>query len=81
MSLIFVRYIKIPDSDVQVDDYDEIVDFIDNVEAKIGKEIDAAVSSVNNGGINKIHKTACSECEYEFDVPVDFDPVTFFLTS
>ena len=34
-----------------------ILEFIDNVEAKIGKELDEAVSSVNNGGINKIHKT------------------------
>ena len=54
-----IKYIKIPDSDIVVDDYEEILEFIDNVEAKIGKEIDAAVSSVNNGGINKIHKTAC----------------------
>ena len=76
-----VKYVKIPDSDTVVDDYDEIVEFIDNVEAKIGKEIDAAVSSVNNGGINKIHKTACENCEHEFEIPVDFDPVTFFLTS
>ena len=76
-----VKYIKIPDSDQIVNDYEQILEFIDNVEAKIGKEIDNAVSSINNGGINKIHKTACEECEHEYDIPVDFDPVTFFLTS
>ena len=37
-----IRYIKIPDSDVVVEDYDQIVEFIDNVESKIGKEIDEA---------------------------------------
>ena len=73
--------ISIPDSDVVVSDYEEILEFIDNVEAKIGKELDEAVSSVNNGGINKIHKTACPECGHEYEIPVDFDPVSFFLTS
>ena len=73
--------ISIPDSDVVVTDYEEILEFIDNVEAKIGKELDEAVSSVNNGGINKIHKTACPECSHEYEIPVDFDPVSFFLTS
>ena len=73
--------ISIPDSDVVVTDYEEILQFIDNVEAKIGKELDEAVSSVNNGGINKIHKTACPECDHEYEIPVDFDPVSFFLTS
>ena len=58
-----------------------LLEFIDNVEAKIGKELDEAVSSVNNGGINKIHKTACPECGHEYEIPVDFDPVSFFLTS
>ena len=76
-----IKYIKIPDTDIVVNDYEEILEFIDNVEAKIGKEIDAAVGSVNNGGINKIHKTECENCGHEFDIPVDFDPVTFFLTS
>ena len=36
---------------------------------------------INNGGINKVHKTACAECNAEYEVPIDFDPVTFFLTS
>ena len=76
-----VRYVKIPDSDIVVDDYEEIVEFIDNVEGKIGKEIDNAVSRINNGGINKVHRTNCEECNFEFEIPVDFDPVTFFLTS
>ena len=76
-----VRYIKIPDSDVVVDSNEEIVEFIDNVESKIGKEIDQAVSRINNGGINKTFKTPCENCGHELEIPVDFDPVTFFLTS
>ena len=76
-----IRYIKIPDSDVVVDDTDEILNFMDNAESKIGKEIDTAVSSINNGGINKIQQTACVNCGHEYEVPIDFDPVTFFLTS
>jgi hypothetical protein len=76
-----IRYIKIPDSDVVVDEYEEIVEFVDNIESTLGKEIDTAVSSINNGGINKVHKTACVECNAEYEVPIDFDPVTFFLTS
>jgi hypothetical protein len=76
-----IRYIKIPDSDVVVNDYEEIVEFVDNVESKIGKEIDQAVSRINNGGINKIFKTECENCGNELEIPVDFDPVTFFLTS
>ena len=63
------------------DDQNEILEFIDNVDAKIGKEIDAVVSRINNGGINKVYKAACEECEAPFEVPIDFDPVSFFLTS
>jgi len=76
-----VRYIKIPDVDEAVDDFDEILKFIDNVDAKIGMEISEAVSEINNGGINKIYSASCEECDEPFEVPIDFDPVSFFLTS
>ena len=76
-----VRYIKIPDVDEAVDDFDEILKFIDNVDAKIGMEISEAVSQINNGGINKIYSASCEECDEPFEVPIDFDPVSFFLTS
>ena len=76
-----IRYLAIPDSDEQIDDRNEILEFIDNVDAKIGKEIDAVVGRINNGGINKVYKAACEECEAPFEVPIDFDPVSFFLTS
>jgi hypothetical protein len=76
-----IRYVAIPDSDEKIDDRDQILEFLDNVEGKIGKEIDGVVSSINNGGINKIHNGACEECEKPFEIPIDFDPVSFFLTS
>ena len=76
-----IKYLAIPDSDEQIEDREQILEFINNVDAKIGKEIDGVVSSINNGGINKVHKAACEECEAEFEVPLDFDPVSFFLTS
>ena len=78
-----IRYVAIPgeDTDEKVDDREEITDFINNVDAKIGKEIESVVTSINNGGINKVHTAACEECEAEFEVPIDFDPVSFFLTS
>ena len=76
-----IRYIAIPDTDEKVKDREEITEFINNVDAKIGTEIEGVVTSINNGGINKVHKAACEECEFEFEVPIDFDPVSFFLTS
>ena len=76
-----IKYLAIPDSDEQIEDREQILEFINNVDAKIGKEIDGVVSSINNGGINKVHKAACEKCEAEFEVPLDFDPVSFFLTS
>ena len=76
-----IRYIAIPDTDEKVKDREEITEFINNVDAKIGTEIEGVVTSINNGGINKVHKAACEECEEEFEVPIDFDPVSFFLTS
>lgn len=76
-----IRYVAIPDTDEQVDDKEEIAEFISNVDSKIGKEIEKVVGDINNGGINKVHKAACEKCEAEFEVPIDFDPVSFFLTS
>tara|TARA_R110000851_G_scaffold217752_2_gene370678 strand:+ start:682 stop:1545 length:864 start_codon:yes stop_codon:yes gene_type:complete len=76
-----VNYIKIPDVDEVVDDKKQILEFLDNVDAKIGTEISDVVSSINNGGINKIHSANCEKCEAPFEVPIDFDPVSFFLTS
>ena len=64
-----------------VDDKKQILEFLDNVDAKIGTEISDVVSSINNGGINKIHSANCEKCEAPFEVPIDFDPVSFFLTS
>jgi len=76
-----IRYVAIPDTEEKVDDKGEIAEFINNVDSKIGKEIEQVVGDINNGGINKVHKAACEKCEEEFEVPIDFDPVSFFLTS
>ena len=58
-----IRYVAIPDTDEKVDDKEEIAEFINNVDSKIGKEIEKVVGDINNGGINKVHKAACEECE------------------
>ena len=76
-----VKYIKIPDVEEHVEDFKEILDFIDNVDANVGREITEAVGKINNGGINKTYNANCEECDEPFEVPLDFDPVSFFLTS
>lgn len=76
-----IKYIKIPGNDDRIEDKEEILEFLDNVESKIGTEVDNAVSAVNNGGINKVQETQCENCEHTFEIPIDFDPVAFFLTS
>lgn len=75
-----IDYITLPDGE-KVIDRDDITEFVDNVDSKIGKEIDAVVNKVNNGGIQKEYDATCGNCEHEYKVPIDFDPVGFFLNS
>jgi hypothetical protein len=76
-----IRNIRIPDSDTVIDDKDQIAEFLNNVDTAIGKEIDAIVATINNGGIKKNYDAVCSECEHEYEVPINYDPVGFFMTS
>ena len=75
-----INSIEIPGGDV-VTDTVQISEFLENVEKEIGMELNAAVSEVNNGGVEKEVEMQCSECSHVYKTPVNYDPVGFFLNS
>ena len=67
--------------DFVVTDEESIVEFLNNCDAKIGKQIESEIQEINKIGVNKTFKLQCEECEEVYDREIAFDPVNFSTAS
>jgi hypothetical protein len=65
----------------KVTDRNAIREFLENVDASIGKAVEDEITKVNAIGVNKSVQLECDECEEVFTKEVGFDPVNFFTAS
>lgn len=58
-----------------------IKDLLNNLESTDLHKIESAVTTINEIGINKKFVAKCTECEHEWNSPLDFNPTNFFSGS
>lgn len=74
-------YGNINDNEIDVTDRKHIDEFISNVGREDAKKIQDKIEKINSIGIKKEFGAKCSECNHEWEVPIDFNPATFFTAS
>jgi hypothetical protein len=66
---------------VDVTDRNHIEDFTKNISREDIHKIQEKLEIINNIGIKKDFNATCSKCEHSWNVPIDFNPATFFTES
>jgi hypothetical protein len=69
------------DSEIDVTDKKHINEFIKNVGREDARKIQDKLDKINAIGIKKEFGATCTECGTEWEVPIDFNPATFFTAS
>lgn len=72
---------KSEDENIEVSDRDQIVEFLENCEASIGKQIEEQTTKISTTGITKKVTFQCDECNETTDKEIVLDPVNFFMAS
>jgi len=72
--------------DIVVDDVNNIREFLENCESKVGKQIEEFITEISGIGVQKNILMSCEKCgteeePYEFEAQVNFNPVNFFTAS
>lgn len=73
--------IKNAEEDIVVTDRGQILEFLENCDYNVGKQIDEMTGTMNNLGVSKDATFECEKCEKTFNANVGFDPVNFFTAS
>jgi len=79
--------IQEPEGDnIVVDDVNNIREFLENCESKVGKQIEEFITEISGIGVQKNILMSCEKCgteeePYEFEAQVNFNPVNFFTAS
>lgn len=86
-----IKVISLKDKDgdtIEVTDYLQIREFMENCDREIGSQIETFVEEIGKIGINKKMELSCDneECgneedPYTFETEVNFNPVNFFTAS
>ena len=69
------------DENVEVVDRDQIIEFLENCEASIGKQIEEETTKISTTGITKKVTFQCEACDKTTDKEIVLDPVNFFMAS
>ena len=69
------------DEDTVVTDRDQIIEFLENCEASIGKQIESETTKISTTGIRKNVTFQCEACDKTTDKEIVLDPVNFFMAS
>ena len=69
------------EDEINVTDNKYISDFINNINRGDIKKIQDKLEEINNIGIKKEFTAKCEKCEHSWEVPIDFNPATFFTES
>jgi hypothetical protein len=64
-----------------VTDRDQIIEFLENCEASIGKQIESETTKISTTGIRKNVIFQCEACDKTTDKEIVLDPVNFFMAS
>lgn len=64
-----------------VTDRDQIRNFLENCDSKIGNKIEESIDEVNKIGVNKKIMLECEACGNVFEKEIGFDPVNFSTAS
>ena len=67
--------------DFVVTDPTSIREFLENADAKIGKQVEAEIANIAKIGVNKQVKMQCENCQTVFEKDIGFDPVNFSTAS
>jgi len=86
-----IKVISLKDEDdnkIEVTDYLQIREFMENCDREVGAQIETFVAEIGSIGINKKMELSCEEedCQteegpYVFESEVNFNPVNFFTAS
>jgi len=66
---------------VTVTDRQIIKDFIANIGRDEANKVQSKIEEINNIGIKKEFTGTCQKCSESWDIPIDFNPATFFTES
>lgn len=71
------------DETIDVTNEKHIADFAKNIGRDDIKKIQSRLEEINNIGIKKDFNGTCTneECKHKWDIPIDFNPATFFTES
>jgi len=69
------------DEDTVVTDRDQIIEFLENCEASIGKQIEVETTKISTTGIKKNVSFQCEKCDKITEKEIVLDPVNFFMAS
>lgn len=67
--------------DTVVTDDKHITEFLNNCDAKTSKQIEEAIAEYNSTMSAETLSAVCGECGHEYETPLEFDPVSFFIES
>lgn len=76
-----VQKIVIPDAEEPITNKKHIADFLNNVEKYLIEQLSDLLNQINTDGMIKTLKAKCAQCEHEWEVAIDFNPMTFFSES
>lgn len=76
-----IKQIVVPDTDEPITDEKHIEEFLNNVEKERIEQINTLLQEINSAGIKKTLTAKCKKCEHEWEVNIDFNPMTFFTES
>lgn len=76
-----IQKIVVPDVEAPITDKKHIEDFLNNVEKYLIEQVSDLLNKINTDGMIKTLKAKCTQCEHEWEVAIDFNPMTFFSES
>lgn len=77
--LMVSSVVKVVDenNNVNVNNKDDIAEFLQNIDKKSVDQISDLITSINQIGIKKTFTAKCEKCEHNWESEIDFNPVNF----
>jgi T4 bacteriophage base plate protein len=74
------EYIELLDGTI-VNNRDHLKEFYQNTDGAVLRQIQEVLQKFNEQSVIKPKKAKCTECEKEYDIPLEFDYANFFATG
>lgn len=69
------------DEVITVTNATHIKEFMSNIGRDQGERVQEILEKINKIGIKQEYTTKCNNCGHEYEIPIDFNPATFFTKS